>query len=139
MRLLLILILCIAVWEVKAQEGFLYQKDKSFNLMASSVYPIDNSFNLHDLNLPEKVNIIYLNSPDGYFQRSWMLDGKSEVVSTGFMPAVFFIPNRNFLVVSGKNIKGRDSFNPYGADDMPTALFFGAFNNFLSRFRWNKR
>ncbi len=138
MRILLILLFGIMAWEIKAQEVFTYQQETVL-IQPSSEILLKKSFKFQDLKLPRQVNIIYLNSPGGYFQRSWMLDEKSVAVSTGFMPAVFFMPNRNFLVVSGKNIEGRDSFNPYGAKDMPAALFFGAFNNFLSRFRWNKR
>ncbi len=75
----------------------------------------------------------------GSFNKIYLLNDKGEVISTDFVPAHFFSPNDNFLVVGGSSLLLPDSFNPYGAIDIGQALFVGAINRFISEIKNNKQ
>jgi hypothetical protein len=91
------------------------------------------------LSLPKDLKLIALSSPDGAFHRTWLIDTEGESVSSGFMPSPYFMANNNLIVVTGKPQIKRDSFNPYGAGDLPTMLLFGTVNNFISKLRIGRR
>ena len=83
--------------------------------------------------------IIAVNTYDSNFQRTYLINKDGETISSGFMPSSYFIPNDNFIVISGKYAVNQDSFNPYGANNMASAIILGTFNNFISRLKKNKR
>lgn len=91
------------------------------------------------LNFPTNVKLMALASSDGYFHKTYAVDPEGEALSSGYMPSPYFKPNNNFIVITGKQQIHRDSFNPYGADDLPSLIFFGTVNNFISRLRINRR
>ena len=91
------------------------------------------------LNFPANVNLLAVASSDGYFHKTYTVNPEGESVSSGYMPAPYFRPNNNFIVITGKQHIPRDSFNPYGADDLPSLIFFGTVNNFISRLRINRK
>jgi hypothetical protein len=91
------------------------------------------------LNLPKDLKLIALSSQDGVFHRTWLINSDGETVSSGFMPSPYFMPNNNLIVVNGKPCIRRDSFNPYGAEDLATMLLFGTVNNFISKLRIGRR
>ncbi len=82
--------------------------------------------------------LIKVNTYDPYFQRTYLITKQGETLSSGYMPSSYFVPNDNFIVISGK-YTNKDSFNPYGASDFASALFFGTFNNFISKLKINRR
>ena len=83
--------------------------------------------------------LLAVNTYDSYFQRSYIINKDGETISSGYMPSTYFLPNDNFIVISGKNTKNKDSFNPYGATDLASAIVFATFNNFISRLKKNRR
>lgn len=91
------------------------------------------------VNFPKDVKLMAVASADGYFHRTYVIDQKNESISSGFMPSPYFRPNNNLIVITGKRSTPRDSFNPYGADDLPSFIFFGTVNNFISRIKINRR
>jgi hypothetical protein len=91
------------------------------------------------VNFPKDVKLMAIASADGYFHRTYLIDQENESISSGFMPSPYFRPNNNLIVITGKRSMPRDSFNPYGADDLPSFIFFGTVNNFISRIKINRR
>lgn len=91
------------------------------------------------LSFTKDLKLISISTVDSEFQRTYMINKDGETVSSGFMSSSYFLPNDNFIVISGKNTKNKDSFNPYGAYDMTSAIIFGTFNNFISRIKIIKR
>jgi hypothetical protein len=91
------------------------------------------------LSLPKDLKLIALSSPDGAFHRTYLVNAEGESVSSGFMPSAYFMANNNLIVVTGKPQIRRDSFNPYGAEDLTTILLFGTVNNFISKLRIGRR
>lgn len=83
--------------------------------------------------------LVALNTVDANFQRTYLVNESGETISAGFMPSSYFLPNDNFIVISGKNTVRQDSFNPNGASNVAAALILGTFNNFISRLKKNKR
>ncbi len=83
----------------------------------------------HDLKL------LAVNNPDGTFQRTYMVDGEGETFSAGFMPAAYFMPNNNLIVVTGKRHLKKDSLNPYGASDMTSMLVLTTINSFITKLK----
>ena len=83
--------------------------------------------------------LIAVNSYDSNFKRTYLIDKNGETISSGYMPSAYYLPNDNFIVISGKNTMNQDSFNPYGANNMASAILLGTFNNFISRLKKNKR
>lgn len=91
------------------------------------------------LSLPKDLKLIALSSPDGAFHRTYLVNAEGESVSSGFMPSSYFMANNNLIVVTGKPQVRRDSFNPYGAEDLATILLFGTVNNFIGKLRIGRR
>lgn len=91
------------------------------------------------LNIPNDLKLIALSSQDGLFHKTYLINSDGETVSSGFMPSPYFMPNNNLIVVNGKPCIRRDSFNPYGAEDLTTLLLFGTVNNFISKLRIGRR
>ena len=85
------------------------------------------------------VKLIAVNTYDSNFQRTYLINKDGETISSGFMPSSYFLPNDNFIVISGKNTRSKDSFNPYGASDMTSAIIFGTFNNIISKLKIRRR
>ena len=83
--------------------------------------------------------LIAVNTYYSNFQRTYMINKDGETISSGFMPSSYFLPNDNFIVISGKNTRSQDSFNPYGASDMTSAIIFGTFNNIISKLKISRR
>ena len=83
--------------------------------------------------------ILAVNTYDSNFQRTYLINKDGETISSGFMPSSYFMPNDNFIVIAGKYAVNQDSFNPYGANNMASAIILGTFNNFISRLKKNKR
>ena len=91
------------------------------------------------VSLPSDIKLISVASLDGYSHKTFMVDQEGEAISSGYMPSSYFRPNNNFIILTGKPHIRRDSFNPYGADDLPSLIFFGTVNNFLGRIKINRR
>ena len=72
------------------------------------------------------------------FQKKTLMD---EIVlkNSDWIGRSYFLPNDNFIVISGKNTRSKDSFNPYGASDMTSAIIFGTFNNIISKLKIRRR
>ncbi|MCK5103024.1 MAG: hypothetical protein KAR17_09420 [Cyclobacteriaceae bacterium] len=83
--------------------------------------------------------LLAVNTYDSNFQRAYLINKDGETISSGYMPSTHFLPNANFIVISGKSTNNKDSFNPYGATDVASAIVFGTFNNFISRLKKNRR
>ncbi|MCK5207313.1 MAG: hypothetical protein KAQ79_04810 [Cyclobacteriaceae bacterium] len=83
--------------------------------------------------------LLAVNTYDSNFQRAYLINKDGETISSGYMPSTYFLPNDNFIVISGKNTKNKDSFNPYGATDVAFAIVFGTINNFISRLKKNRQ
>lgn len=88
-----------------------------------------------NLHFSSEVNLISVSGADSNFLRTFHVSEDGEVISSGFMPSPYFLPNNNLIVITGNHRVVRDSFNPYGARDMGTMLLFGTLNNFISRLR----
>ena len=91
------------------------------------------------LNYIKEVKLQSVNTYDSNFQRAYIINKDGETISSGFMPSSYFLPNDNFFVISGKSTITKDSFNPYGATTMASAIIFGTFNNFISKLKINRR
>lgn len=83
--------------------------------------------------------LIKVNTSNPYFQRTYLIDKGGETLSSGYMPSAFFSPNDNLIVITGMNRSSADSFNPYRASDLTSAIFFGTLNNFISKMKIKKR
>ncbi len=124
--------------QAMAQDKMLTNKriDSSIKLFvpANRLFVSDMGF----LDYHKDSSLIQVNTYDAYFQRAYLINKQGATISSGYMPSSYFKPNDNIIVISGK-YTNKDSFNPYGARDLPSALFFGTFNNFLSKLKINKR
>lgn len=83
--------------------------------------------------------IISVRTNNEFFNKSYLIGKNGNALSTSFMSSSNFVPNDNLIVVSGQNMRQRDSFNPYGAYDMTSMIVLSTFNTFLSRIRINRR
>lgn len=100
---------------------------------------IDIAENLAIPEITDGTKLYSFSTGGGYFYRSYLVDKESKSVSDGFMPQSYFMPNDNFLVITAQGNMIKDSFNPYGAYDMPSMLILGTMNNFISKFSRNRR
>ena len=105
------------------------------NFMYLSTHQPDLAF-LQDL--PDS-KIISVRTTNEFFNKSYLINKKGEALSNSYMSSSNFMPNDNLIVVSGQNIRQRDSFNPYGAYDMTSMIVLSTFNTFLSRIKINRR
>jgi hypothetical protein len=125
--------------QVAAQNNLLSTKSVHYTIK-SLVYSYDSPVPTKGyLDFTKDLKLISVNTANPYFQRSYMINKEGETISSGFMPSSYFLPNDNFIVLSGKNTTNRDSFNPYGSPDLPSAIFFGTLNSFISRWKKSKR
>lgn len=83
--------------------------------------------------------LISVGSNDVIFNRTYLVNKDGESLSNGFGPAPYFRPNDNLVVVTGSNYNKRDSFNPYGADDVASVIILSTVNTFISRIKSGKR
>ena len=83
--------------------------------------------------------LISVRTPNPYFHRTYLIDKNGDTVSSGFMPSVYFRPNDNKVVITGRPMEQNDSFNPYGAKDFSSMLIYTTVNSFLSKIKLNKR
>lgn len=138
MKYLAFSIFLIFSTQLMAQDNLLADKScysiYSFGPSAKLMTP-----NTDFLNFTKDVKIVSVNTFDSNFQRTYLVNKDGETISSGFMPSSYFLPNHNLIVISGKNIRGKDSFNPYGASDMTSAIIIGTFNNFISKLKINRR
>ena len=137
MKFLLLIFFCLLVNQSFAQNSLMQNlphpnSGSNFN---SQVY---ESPYLSFLNNNQGVKLISVNTSNVYFQKSYLIDKNGNTMSAGFMPTSYFLPNDNFLVISGQNNQNRDSFNPYGASDISSLIISSTFNAFISRLK-NKR
>jgi len=95
--------------------------------------------NMDFLELERDLKLIAVNTSNPYFQRSYMIDKNGETISSGFMPSAYFLPNDNFIVISGANNWNQDSYNPYGSTDLSSMILFGTVNTVLSKFKFKRR
>ena len=139
MKYLVFSFMFILFAQVEAQNNLLSTK---------SVYHTINSVEyLYDSQAPTKgyldftkdLKLISVNTTNPYFQKSYMINKEGETISSGFMPSSYFLPNDNLIVFSGTNTMNSDSFNPYGSSNLGSAILFGTFNSFISRWKKSKR
>lgn len=88
---------------------------------------------------PVQANLVSVTDEAGQFQKTYALDEDGQTISSGFRPAAYFSPNDNLLVIIGGGKRNKDSLNPYGAKDMPSAILLGTINNFISRLKIGNR
>ncbi len=111
---------------------FFQISSKPDQFLLSDAQQLPAQLNFH---FSPEVKLISVAGADGSFLRSFHVSEHGEVISSGFMPNSYFLPNNNLFVIMGDHRVVRDSFNPYGARDMGTMLLFGTLNNFISRLR----
>ena len=90
------------------------------------------------LKIPKNNQLVTINTFDSNFQNSFLINEKGETISRGHMPSSYYMPNGNPLVISGRT-SVKDSFNPYGASDVISMLFYGSCNTFISFLKKNKK
>jgi hypothetical protein len=95
-------------------------------------YSLDIQPNQKFINIQHDVRLISVNNPDGTFHRTFMVDNDGQTYSSGFMPATYFMPNNNLFVVSGKRYMKKDSYNPYGANDMTSVVVLSTINSLIT-------
>jgi hypothetical protein len=95
----------------------------------------DNDF----INIPKDISLIAVSTTSGAFHRTYTVNDAGQTISSGFMPSAYFMPNNNLIVITGDQRIKRDSFNPYGADDLASMLLFATFNNFIGKLKINRR
>ena len=131
------IILCLGL-EAVSQDNDLI----SSNFIASS--RIETSFNMYEPDLSflkdlKTTKLMSIRTADGYFNKTFLVGDDGPTYSTSYMPSEFFLPNDNLIVVTGQDVKRRDSFNPYGARDMTSAIILSTFNSFITRLKLNRR
>ncbi len=84
---------------------------------------------------PKQTNLISISDESGQFQKTYGLNEDGKTISSGFMPVAYFRPNDNLIVINAEGIRKKDSLNPYGARDMPSAILLGTINNFVSKLK----
>ncbi len=139
MKYLAFFLLFNIIGQATAQENLLTAK----SIYAPTYqFPPTNKYiasNKDFLSFTKDLKLVSISTVDSEFHRTYMINKDGETVSSGFMSSSYFLPNNNFIVITGKNTKNKDSFNPYGAYDMASAIIFGTFNNFISRIKKIKR
>lgn len=139
MKYLVFSFMFILVGQVAAQNNLLPTKSVHYTIK-SVVYSSDSPTPTKGyLDFTKDLTLISVNTTNPYFQRSYLINKEGETISSGFMPGSYFSPNDNVIVLSGKNTINRDSFNPYGSSDLPSAIFLGTLNSFISRWKKSKR
>ena len=83
--------------------------------------------------------LLVVNTYDSNFQRTYLINKDGETISTGYMPSTYFLPSDNFLMISGKSTRNKNSLNPYGAADLASAIIIGTFNSFISKLKKKRR
>lgn len=91
------------------------------------------------LTWPAQANLVSVSDEAGQFQKTYALNGNGQTISSGFSPVAYFMPNENLLVICADGNRRRDSLNPYGAKDMPSAILLGTVNNFISKLKIGNR
>ena len=86
----------------------------------------------------EATKLISVRTTNSHFHRTYLINKEGLSISSGFMPASYFMPTDNLIVISGMHEK-KDSFNPYGAYDMTSMVLFSTFNSFISKLKINRR
>lgn len=100
------------------------------------------SFNTSNFDLAKITTgskLISIGSNDVFFNRTYLVNRDGESLSNGFGPAPYFRPNDNLIVITGSNYNKRDSFNPYGADDVASVIILSTVNTFISRIKSGRR
>jgi len=139
MRYLLLLVLVLGLNKLLAQQSTdeLFSSDfiegQHFLEMHSS------SPNPEFLDFNEGAKLITISTGDIYFYKSYLVNKRGETLSAGYMPSSYFLPNDNPIVISGYTNRVKDSFNPYGANDMASMIVLATFNNFISLIKWNRK
>ena len=87
------------------------------------------------LSWPKQSHLVSISDEAGQLQRTFALNEDSKTISSGFMPVSYFRPNDNLIVINAVGYRNRDSLNPYGAKDMPSAILLGTINNFVSKLK----
>jgi len=139
MRFLVLLILVIGLNKTLAQSSTyeFFSTDFIQEQQFSEIpFPSPNPDFLY---ISEGTKLITLCTSDIYFHKSYLVNKKGETLSAGYMPSSYFLPNDNPIVISGFANRVKDSFNPYGANDMPSMIVLATFNNFISRIKWNRK
>lgn len=125
--------------QVEAQNNLLSTKSV-YHTISSVEYLYDSQAPTKGyLDFTKDLKLISVNTTNPYFQRSYMINKEGETISSGFMPSSYFLPNDNLIVFSGTNTMNSDSFNPYGSSSLGSAILFGTFNSFISRWKKSKR
>lgn len=88
---------------------------------------------------PRQSELVSVSDEAGQLQKTYALNEDGETISSGFRPAAYFSPNDNLLVISAGGNQNKDSLNPNGAKDMPSAILLGTINNFISRLKIGNR
>lgn len=94
----------------------------------------DDSF--YTKELPSS-KIIFMRLPNAYFNQTFLVHKSGNVISSSFSNAQYFRPNYN-AVVFGAGTASQDSFNPYGSNDMGSALVSGTINKLIGIFSKNR-
>ena len=83
--------------------------------------------------------IVSVRTNNKFFNKSYLINKNGEALSSSYMSSSNFLANDNLIVVSGQNSRQRDSFNPYGANDMTSMIVLSTFNTFLSKIKIKRR
>lgn len=94
----------------------------------------DETFYSEDL---PSSKVFFMRSPNPYFNQSFLIHESGSTLSTSFTTSQYFRPNYNPLVF-GAGTAQQDSFNPYGATDMGSALVSGSINKLIGVFSKGK-
>jgi hypothetical protein len=123
----------------KAQESIFVNNSMNFSIRRFA--PTDEFLeaNMAFLDHLKDSKLVVVNTSDSYFQHTYLVSKEGETISSGFMTSSYFTPNDNFIVISGNQLQNRDSFNPYEATNLKSALILGTINNFIHKLKINKR
>jgi len=137
MKYLSFLVFVLFINQVLAQESL---KILPSTLVSGEVYsPAKYSFNFDLSKITDGAKLIMVRTNNISFHKTYFINKNGEALSHGFRPATMFSPNDNLIVVGGQNTQHRDSFNPYGANDMTSMIILSTVNNFISRIKIGKR
>jgi len=139
MKYLAFLFLLILAGQSMAQDEFLKTEPTSYSIQGFAATNDFLSSKKDFMDYTKGSKLIAINTNDSNFQRIYLINKDGETISSGFMPSSYFVPNDNFIVISGKYAVNQNSFNPFGANNMASAIILGTFNNFISRLKINKR
>lgn len=127
LRFLFVLVfLMIAQLRVQAQTSN-YQYSKLFLKTNYNAIGFDETFYTKEL---PALKPIYVRTPNPQFNQSFLIHESGNSIVSGFTNAQYFRPNNNPLVF-GAGVAEQDSFNPYGATDMGSALVSGSINKLI--------